>query len=204
MGKSYEAVYKRLAQMPDALRHLSRYESAVRSAGIISYHFELQRGDVPTVSPWFKVDCSGEELRVRGGDRHVDFDVDRFIPREALEAVVERYFGAPDGVPTYFCKKETILKGKDGKRDRQESFRSWFQDYARDRTKDSRDAASARILAQMSAMSQSEEFLPDQNKALVRFAVDEIRTVLKRYKTLGEDVLKQGVQEFIVEGVLDS
>ena len=221
-NKSYEKIYRALLATADGQAFMAKIKAAYEGAVIVSHEFRLHQpgnGAKPEALVMFKTSFCGDTFSSpECNPRYVLLPEKLYGERDSTRIVEDNFpdpsKGVKTGVPTFFCKKETVLKGSDGakgdankaKRGRvkQKSFYSWLEDHLNETFESLRTSATDRIQKQAQAMLEDEAFKTRRQEALVRFALDEVSKVMTRFSFLGIDVLKDGIREFSVMEVLES
>ncbi len=178
--KEYEEAFKRLVKSV-RVDGVSYEKLGMSSSldGMPDHHFEVAVGErrVP-------------ELRFKDLDQ-VRVSVEHIVTADSLKPVLE-CFGKK--VPTFFCKEEQVA-GR-------------FLTFARERLGEKcpgiLEEARMRLVSQAQSMISSGHVQEGRMVAYENEAVDEIRTVLLKFRNIRKEALKRAIDEFIVHDVTSS
>ncbi len=199
-GSSYERVYALLAATHEAVAIKSRVKHQLDTVCIKEWEFELQDGDRPSVLARFKTHLPYHSFTLD----NCRLEAYRLVGHDELQAIVENHFGRD--VPTFFCRKSTVLEGCTRERGRAEakSFSTWFLTQIEKDFVPIQNAAQARLLEAARAVAKTPDFLAEEQASLLRYCHDEIVGVMSKYSFLGEDVLKNAIREYVASDVMGS
>jgi len=201
MAKSYEKIYRALMDTEDAKKLEERVQKAYSEACVIRFEFTLTVHDgrpvaVPmfyTQGPFrpFQLNCA--YCPVMGVIERADF---RNIARD--------HFGVD--VPTFFCRKNTVLDGCRSERGRVDtiSFSDWAVAEVETKYQKLRSVAEQRLNEQSQALRDAPDYSGKEQEYLVRCCHDDVVRVMSSYSFLGDEVLRDALREFQVAEVMGS
>lgn len=198
MPSSYDKInesFLKSNEWKDANVH---FREMLKVAGLDRYEFSRAHDyntNTPTIETAYVLKF-GEVEVTRSAEAFKDF---RFPSGDALtddelNRIPELLFGKR-GYPTYFCKKDKVLK-------------KW-PEFARKRLVDANMADVAafeqRVVAQFQAVQTGEDLARDKKRFYERGVIDEIRkVVLKYYEKVGPEVIKEALDEVVAHAIMES
>jgi len=202
-GSSYERIYQALLDTTEGKGIQARVKQAIENVRVTGYQFKLNSSDDgrPVAVPHFTTNWAKERSFTKNNIYCSVYDL---FTTEEFNAIVEAHF--EKDVKTFFCRKDTVLKGCRDERGRKHisSFAAWAGTQIENLTADIRDAAVIRLESQATELASTADFLQDRHNALLRFCHDEVVQVMSRYAFLGTDVLKGALKEFCVADVMEA
>lgn len=177
--KEYEDSFKRLVKSA-RVDHVSYEKLSMSSSidGMPDHRFEVAVGDR-------RVD----ELRFKDPES-VHLAVEHIVTLPSLEPVLST-FGKK--VRTYFCKEDAV----------RERFLVYARNLLADKNSGLIEEANRRIASQAQRLLDSGHVQEGRRVAYENEAVDEIRTVLLKFRNIRREALKRAIDEFIVHDVTD-
>ena len=204
-NSSFAKVYKILFETAECKAVITRIVTALEGISLKEVKWDLRDDsqNKAQVSPQFIIACGQRDLRYsgpsQGGGSHID--VGSVLDSNELGTVASWNEGK---ISTYNCSWEVIKSGRSyGPRGSQESFRSWAQDKIRGLYKDKFEQAQIRINQIITDHQQTEEFAKSQQDALQGYCVQEVSQVLLRFSHLPAQILREGVQHYMVSEIMD-
>lgn len=152
--------------------------TSVRDDGMPDHRFEVTCGRVRI--PGFKFREPGD----------LKLNVDALVTPESLAPVLAT-FGTK--VRTFFCKEDAV----------RERFVKHVRDLFAKKHAHHLTEAEARIAQQAKSLAESGRLEEGRMVAYENEAVDEIRSVLLKFRSIRRDALKRALDEFIVHDVTD-
>lgn len=210
MASSYDRVFRLLNETDEAKKIRTRIAKAYEEARITGWKFWLTTDDKerPFAGVTFTTRfVAKSEFRYydREGlpSRQVYLDPLALTDSTEIKEIVYRHFG--HDVPTFFCRKEVVLAGCSKERGRKttDSFPQWFGDAVKSEFYDAKLEAERRILEAASVIVESPEFKEERHQALLRGAKADLVKMMQKYAPLGEEFLREALQEFVVADVLE-
>lgn len=206
MASSYDRVFGLLNETDGAQAIRERVRKALENARITEWRFRLtDEGGKPFVQTTFTTSFGPHfDYFYHGAPVNaVYLDPLAHVEASELKEIVHRHFG--HGVPTFFCRKEVVLKGCSKERGRKstESYVGWTFDKIREETADAKAEAEKRVLAQAAAIVESAEFKAERQQSLLLEAKADLVRLMRMYAPLGESFMREAVSEFVVADVLE-
>ncbi len=205
MGQSsYDRVYELIMATKEGQTFEALITRRINTLHVDSVEFEVEIHKEPGASavlnPVFNIkhesdqtsrqyDCCWDILRPL---RSTTGDI---IGADEVKAVLNATFGV--NVPTFGCKKE-VATG-----DKYRKHTNTFRDFLNNRYRDRLSHAKERLTNEIDALIKSEKFAQMKQEAMVKCALRDISAALAAYRHLGKDVLRQAIQEFIIEDVFE-
>lgn len=133
-----------------------------------------------------------------------------FLEDEVMD-LVEKNFGPNRQVKTRNCQVEVLKSGKEEKRSRYgrtskpevPSLREWMARKVRDEYHETFERANAKMTAWVQQKTNDGSLENAKNKAFARKAMTEVRDTLRKWSFVGDEVLKEALQEFVCADILD-
>jgi hypothetical protein len=124
----------------------------------------------------------------------------RFIDEKDLESIIRSYWGQ-SSFPRFFCKRSKVMEGGDNGI----GFRRMMTQILMDTLEDgyAQKAASNSLLDQKAKLEASEDVQNERAAFLKKNATEDIGKVMKLYNHLGDDVLREALQDFVVNFTLE-
>jgi hypothetical protein len=207
MGESsYEKVYRLLAVSLEGRRLEGAVRHGIESTRVSGVSFYLNKsgslGQPATARPVYTIstDSNPHMMKVESADR-VWFDASAYMSDEAAISVINANFGVKGRVPTYFCKKEVVTGEK--YRHGTVSFPKWLSAAFNEKFRSQLTEARNRVEDQISRMKGSKEYADSEREFLTKCAIRDIKAAMAAYRHLGDEALKQAVQEFLCDDVFE-
>lgn len=201
-NSSYTKISRNLVATAEAQELLNDIILGLSEAEIVGYQFFLKKSDDMADARVVY------EIKVGSQTTKVDIDdtpkmiphLGRFIDEKKLEKVIGLYW-KQEKFPTYFCKKNQVLHGGS----RGVGFTRMMMESINSRLDgtDVLEKASNRLLDQKAKLEASEDFQNERAAFLKKNATEDIGKVMKLYNHLGDDVLREALQDFVVNFTLE-
>jgi len=199
---SYDKVSRLISETAEGRAVMAKARERMATLRVTDVMFQLARpeklGDPARATPRFVVgNCDGELTKTENGS--IWLNGSSFVMQRECKQAVEATFGIK--VKTYFIRKDVLLG--DTRRRGTNDFHNWMSSRFSELHGQEMEAVKTRILEQVRDMRASGDLVAREHEFLARCAVDDIKKALASYKHLGEAVLKQAVQEFLVDDVFE-
>ena len=137
--------------------------------------------------------CSRQDNNITGPDDFT-FEVEKFVPQQSIEQLVDKHFGTPE-CPTYNCKKEKVIEKLVARA--KQDFLSYHQTDV--------DACRKKLFEQAQAIMETDAFKERKSRTYDLGVIAEFKSVLKKYANkVGPDVLREAFREFVTEDIMEA
>jgi hypothetical protein len=203
---SYDKVYQSLYGCPDFQVYRERAHRIISALGPVSYRFRLHESQGHEVVAHHTFATLGtSEIGIYDTSEgrtlsRSDLQYSCILSSKEAEGVVEKNFGVGP-CKTYFCKRETVLRGSK----KQESFFDWARRSLLREFEADIEQASIRVASREADLLQSEQFQREMTRFFEVHVINQIRNVvLKHHKRVGPEVLKEALDQVITHSIMES
>jgi hypothetical protein len=205
-NSSYSKVYKLLLATPDGQALENELVRACDTAKITGVTFDLCAGEKhPEAAPMFKGKFGPHEFSARS-ITNISLRASAVVSSANCNVICDKRFGKEKqgGVSTFNCSRAVLNHGTWRSRGGHiDAFHEWAANKLGEKYAEKIQEAENRLKAELTLMTQSDEFRAARHEALKGYAIDAIVHVMSDYAWLGKEVLKEALDNFIVHDVID-
>lgn len=209
---SYYKVYEMLAKTRKVLDLIENAKVWCENIDVtrIEFTFSIDNGRA-IANPRFVIDKDGVNESFRGSS-NVRFTVDDFIKTDYYKNIINYYMDpstcASEGrkpLPSYNCKIDAMINGRWRSHNKRiESFQAWHYHRVQLELVNYLRVADNRIAYKIDEILKSPEYEQMKDQALKEEAVQDILEVMKKYGHLGQEVLHEGLDQYVCHSILES
>lgn len=211
MPNSYDKVKELLAQAPEIKEILDKIPDVCENLSVskteFDFGFDNETGHV-IAKPMFVVKTPNGERKIRDPN-YVNFSATDFIPgniKDIALALLNKDKCKAIGrkpIPTFNCKPDFIVNGAYLLSRRIHPFKDYLEEIVVNRFRSNMRDADNLVKNQILSITKTEDFAKESKEALRSRAVEEILDVLKKYGHLGQEVVQEGLDQYLCHTILE-